>query len=93
MTLRLRGILPLGEGSLSVAGVEAGASALRCAHAAPPRWVRLGFPVEQRAQDVSPEMFTIQAIPNGSVHIPKLSPHGARSSGWVTVPLADRASK
>lgn len=30
-------------------------------------------------------MFTSQLTPNLSVHMPKLSPHGAALSGWVIV--------
>jgi hypothetical protein len=40
-----------------------------------------------------PAMLTIQLIPNLSTHIPKLSPHGAFSSGTVTVPPCDSFSQ
>ncbi len=38
-------------------------------------------------------MFTIQATPNRSVHIPNQSPHGAFSSGTPTVPSAQSLSQ
>ena len=38
-------------------------------------------------------MFTSQGTPKPSTHIPKLSPHGAFSSGTVTVPLAESFSQ
>jgi hypothetical protein len=41
----------------------------------------------------TPAMSTIQATPNRSLHMPKWSPHGAFSSGIITVPPAERPSQ
>lgn len=38
-------------------------------------------------------MFTIQSMPNLSVSIPNIAPHGAFASGIFTVPPADSFSK
>ena len=91
MTLRLRGILPLGVRSLAPRRVAAGDQV--CALRASGTAAVAGLRTAAEVQAPSPEMFTIHETPNGSVHIPKLSPQGARSSGSVTVPLADSASK
>ena len=40
-----------------------------------------------------PAMLTSQLTPNLSVHMPKVSPHGAGASGMVTVPPADSFSQ
>ncbi len=40
-----------------------------------------------------PAMFTSHWTPNLSVHMPNVSPHGAGSSGMVTVPSADSLSQ
>jgi hypothetical protein len=37
-------------------------------------------------------MFTSQRTPKRSLHMPKWSPHGAFSSGMITVPSADSLS-
>lgn len=41
----------------------------------------------------SPAMLTSHAMPNLSTHIPKVSPHGALSSGMVTVPPSTSLSQ
>ena len=38
-------------------------------------------------------MFTIQGMPNRSMHIPNSSPHICFSSGIITVPLPDKPSQ
>ncbi|MET4225909.1 hypothetical protein ABIC85_003168 [Oerskovia enterophila] len=40
-----------------------------------------------------PAMFTSQLTPNPSTHMPNASPHGATSSGTVTLPLDDSLSQ
>lgn len=44
---------------------------------------------DRGSQDVWPAIFTNQFTPNLSVHMPKVSPHGAVPSGIPTVPLSD----
>ena len=46
-----------------------------------------------QAADQLPAMFTIQETPNRSVNIPKVSPHGAFSSGTTIDPPADSPSQ
>jgi hypothetical protein len=41
----------------------------------------------------APATLTIQLTPNLSTHMPNVSPHGALSSGMVTVPPSDSLSQ
>lgn len=70
-------------------------SALAAAGSSPGVTARRRRLVVDEVQPVGgvPAMFTIQSVPNRSLTIPNWSPHGAFSSGIVTVPPSTRRSQ